>query len=89
MRITVRVSPGARATKVGGRYGDAEPPVLVVRVIARAVDGEANTATVRALSDAFGVPPSAVRIVSGQRARTKAVVVESADSDVLTALLRG
>jgi len=89
MRITIRVSPGAPATKVGGRYGDSEPPVLIVRVSARAVDGEANTATVRALSDAFGVSPSAVRIVSGQRARTKVVVVEPADPDVLTALLHG
>ena len=89
MRINVRVSPGVPATKVGGRYGDSEPPVLIVRVSARAVDGEANAATVRALSDAFGVSPGAVRIVSGQRARTKVVVVESADPDVLTALLRG
>jgi hypothetical protein len=87
MRILVRVSPGAPANKVGGRYGDSEPPVLIVRVAARAVDGKANAATVRALADALGVPPSLVRIVTGQRARTKVVEVESAKLDVIAALL--
>ena len=46
-------------------------------------------ATVRALNNALGVPPSAVRIVSGQRARTKVVVVEPAEPDALAALLQG
>jgi hypothetical protein len=72
---------------VGGRYGDSEPPVLIVRVAARAVDGKANAATVRALADALGVPRSLVRIVTGQRARTKVVEVESAKLDVIAALL--
>ena len=88
MRIVVRVSPGAPATKVGGRYGDSEPAVLIVRVAARAVDGKANAATVRALADALCVPHSLVRIVAGQRARTKVVEVESANPDVVAALLR-
>ncbi len=89
MRIVVRVSPGAPATKVGGRYGDSEPPVLIVRVTAPAVDGKANVATVRALAEAFGVSQSLVRIVTGERARTKVVQVESADPNIITALLRG
>jgi uncharacterized protein YggU (UPF0235/DUF167 family) len=88
MRIVVRVSPGAPSTKVGGRYGDSEPPVLIVRVAARAVDGKANAATVKALADALGVPRSLVRIVTGQRARTKVVEVEPAKPDVVAALLR-
>ena len=73
---------------MGGRYGDSEPPVLIVRVAARAVDGKANAATVRALADALGVSRSLVRIVTGQRSRTKVVEVESVDPDVVTALLR-
>jgi uncharacterized protein YggU (UPF0235/DUF167 family) len=89
MRIVVRVSPRAPATKVGGRYGDSEPPVLIVRVAAPAVDGKANAATVRALADALGVPHGLVRIVTGERARTKVVEVESANPDVVAALLRG
>ncbi len=89
MRIVVRVSPRAPATKVGGRYGDSEPPVLIVRVTAPAVDGKANAATVRALAEALGVSQSLVRIVTGDRARTKVVQVESADPNIITALLRG
>ena len=87
MRIVVRVSPGAPSTKVGGRYGDAEPPVLIVRVAPQAVEGKANAATLRALADALGVRRSSVRIVTGERARTKVVEVQSVDPDVLTALL--
>jgi hypothetical protein len=89
MRIFVRVSPGASATKVGGRYGDSEPPVLIVRVAARAVDGRANAATVRALADALGVSRGHVRIVTGLRTRIKVVQVEAADPDAVAALLRG
>jgi uncharacterized protein YggU (UPF0235/DUF167 family) len=89
MRIVVRVSPGAPTTKVGSRYGDSEPPVLIVRVTARAVDGKANIATVRALADALGVSHSLVRIVTGERARTKVVEVASADPDCVAVLLLG
>ena len=74
---------------MGGRYGDAEPPVLIVRVTARAIDGRANAATVKALADALGAPRRSVRIVTGEKARTKVVEVESADPDVVTALLLG
>jgi hypothetical protein len=89
MRIVVRVSPGAPTTKVGGRYGDSEPPILIVRVTARAVDGKANTATIRALADALGVSSRLVRIVNGERARTKVLEVASADPDVVATLLLG
>ena len=89
MRIVIRVSPGAPATKVGGRYGDSEPPVLIVRVTARAVDGKANSATIRALADALGVSRRLVRIVNGERARTKVVEVASPDVDVAVTLLLG
>lgn len=88
MRIVVRDSPGANETKVGGRYGDSEPPVLIVRVLARAVDGKANAATERALAEALGVPHRLVRIMTGERSRTKVVEVESADPEVVAALLR-
>ncbi len=87
MRVTVRVSPGSRRTEVGGRYGEAEPAVLVVRVSARAVDGKANGAVVAALADAFGVPTRDVRIVTGQRGRTKLLEIEGGDPERLAALV--
>ena len=72
---------------MGGRYGDSEPPVLIVRVSARAVYGKANAATISALANALGVSRSSVRIVTGERSRTKVVEVESVNPDVVTALI--
>lgn len=87
MRLSVHVHPNARATTVGGRYGDSEPPVLVVRVSAPADQGAANDATIVALAEAFGVPRRSVRIVAGRRARTKIVEVHGADERAVEALL--
>ncbi len=87
--MIVRVSPGSQMTTVGGRYGDAEPPVLVVRVAARAVEGKANDAVVRALADAFAVPRGGIRIVSGHTSRTKLVEVEGVGESTLRRLLEG
>jgi uncharacterized protein (TIGR00251 family) len=87
MKVTVRVSPGARATSVGGRYGDGQPPVLVVRVKARAVDGKANAAVVAAVAVAFGVAERQVRIVSGHRSRTKVLEIDGGEATTLAHLL--
>ena len=89
MRVTVRVHPGAPTEAVGGRYGDAEPPVLVVRVTARAVDGRANAAVLDALARAFGVARRDVGLSSGERSRTKVVDVDGGEPGVLAALLVG
>ena len=83
----MRVVPRASTTKVGGRYGDADPAVLIVRVRAPAVDGAANVALVAALANSLELPPSAVRIVSGRRSRTKLVEVQGVDRPSLVALL--
>jgi uncharacterized protein (TIGR00251 family) len=87
IRVGVRVVPRARRTEVGGRYGDAEPAVLLVRVTAPAVDGKANEATIATVAEAFNLPRGNIRIVSGQRSRTKILEIAGADQDVLAALL--
>ncbi len=71
MRVTVRVRSGAARGRVGGRWGEAD--VLAVAVTARAVDGAATEAVLRAVAEAFGVPPRSVRLVTGATARTKVV----------------
>jgi uncharacterized protein YggU (UPF0235/DUF167 family) len=83
VRITVRVRPGASRTRVGGRYGEPpdRQPALVVAVNARAVDGAANAAVVAAVAKAFGVRPAQVRLISGERARTKVVELRPAPPD--------
>ena len=85
--MTVRVYPAAKRPSVGGRYGAAEPPVLVVRVAAPAADGKANEAVLDAMASAFRVPRRNARLISGARNRTKVVEIEGADPGMLTALL--
>jgi len=46
-----------------------------VRVTARAVEGAANRALIKAVADALGVRRSAVSLVAGQRSREKLVEV--------------
>ena len=66
MRIAVRAHPGASRERVEWA-GDT----LHVWVTARAVDGAANRALVRAVARGLGVRPSAVTLVAGERARDK------------------
>ena len=77
MRIAIRVRPGASRTAVGGDHDGA----LVVRVSARAVDGRATEAALRALSEALGVRRSALSLVTGATSRTKVVEVEAPGLD--------
>jgi uncharacterized protein len=83
VRITVRVRPGSAHPGVGGEHDGA----LVVRVSARAVDGQATAAALAALARAFGVRRAAVTLVAGAASRTKIVDVEGADADELRELL--
>ena len=81
--VTVRVMPRAASGVIGGERDGA----LIVRVTAAPVGGAANTAVVRILAKALGVPPSEVRIVRGATARTKVVSVPAAAEDALARLL--
>jgi uncharacterized protein len=83
VRVTIRVKPGASRTSVGGEHDSA----LVVRVGARAVEGQATEAALSAVAKAFGVRRRAVTLVTGATSRTKIVDVDGADPAVLAALL--
>ena len=83
VRITVRVRPGSSRPGVGGEHDGA----LVVRVSARAVDGQATAAALDAVAAAFGVRRRAVTLVAGTTSRTKVVEVAGADPAVLGRLL--
>jgi uncharacterized protein len=68
---------------VGGDHDGA----LIVRVSARAVDGQATAAALTAVAAAFGVRPYAVTLVSGETSRKKIVDVTGADRAALDKLL--
>jgi len=85
VRITLWVRPGSARPGVGGERSGA----LVVRVSARAVDGQATEAALAAVAGAFGVRRRAVTLVAGASSRTKIVEVEGADAATLNCLLAG
>ncbi|GAA5168061.1 hypothetical protein GCM10023321_61620 [Pseudonocardia eucalypti] len=76
MKIAVRVRPGAKADRVGGRWDGPRGGALLVSVRARAVDGRANDAVVGSLAGAFELRRSDVAIVSGHRGRDKVVELD-------------
>lgn len=76
VRVAIRVRPGASRAGVGGVHGEA----LVVKVSARAVEGRATEAALRAVADAVGVRRRDVRLVAGATSRDKVVEI---DGDVI------
>jgi uncharacterized protein (TIGR00251 family) len=76
-RLRVRVVPGARATAVVGRHGDA----WKLRVTAAPERGKANEAVVRLLATRLGVSPRDVTVVSGTLTRDKVVEVRGVSAD--------
>ena len=67
--LSIHVQPRASRTEVAGLHGEA----IKIRVAAPPVDGAANDALIRFLSERLGVSRSAVAIVSGATSRTKRV----------------
>lgn len=71
-RITVKVQPRAKVTRVAGRVENA----YRLQVAAPPVDGKANEACVAFFADVAGVAKSRVRIISGLTGRMKVVEIE-------------
>jgi uncharacterized protein YggU (UPF0235/DUF167 family) len=67
----VQVTPRAN----GNRAGPYRDGVLAVRVSRPPADGEANRAVIRLLASTLGVPPSAIVLLAGARARRKRFAV--------------
>lgn len=67
-RLALRVTPGARTETV--ELGDG---VLLVKVRAKAKDGEANAAVLALLAEALGLATSRLRMLRGATGRDKVV----------------
>ena len=67
-RLALRVTPGARTE--GFEIGDG---TLLVKVRAKAKDGEANEAVLALLAEALGVATSRLRMLRGATGRDKLV----------------
>jgi uncharacterized protein len=79
-----RVTPRSSLNAIAG----VRDGVLLVRVTAPPVEGKANGAVVALLSEALGVPPTAVQVVRGAAARTKRVSVPRAAEAALQRLAK-
>ena len=77
--LPVRVVPRAsRSALAGVRQG-----ALVVRLTAPPVEGAANRALVKFLAKALGIAGGRVQVVSGQRSRSKRVLLEGLEASAV------
>lgn len=85
VRFSVHIQPRASRNEIAGFRGEA----LKVRVTAPAIEGAANAALIEFLADRLGVGRTAVRIVTGQHARSKLVEVTGIDAERVRRLVAG
>jgi uncharacterized protein (TIGR00251 family) len=81
--LMVRVQPRASKDEIAGEMGGA----LKVRLRAPAVEDRANEALVEFLAVLLKTPRSAVRILSGERSRTKHIEIRGVTRQQILALL--
>jgi uncharacterized protein len=81
--LPVRVQPGASRDEVAGEMAGA----LKIRLRAPAVENRANEALGEFLAQLLKTPKSAVRILSGDRSRTKRIEIRGVTPPQIQALL--
>lgn len=75
--VNVRVKPGARHAKIEvGTAGE-----LIVKVMAKPVEGAANAAVIEALSDFFDIAKSRITLSSGPKSKLKRFAITLQGSD--------
>jgi uncharacterized protein (TIGR00251 family) len=82
--FAVRVTPLASRNTIEGEHAGA----LKVRLTAPPVEDRANDALRRLLAERLNVPASAVRIVAGEKSRTKRVAVAGVSKAKVLELFR-
>lgn len=84
-RITVKVQPRAKVTRVAGRLGLA----YRLQLAAPPVDGRANEECITFLAGMAGVAKSRVRILSGLTSRMKVVEIDGITQEEMERRLNG
>ncbi len=85
VHFSVRVQPRASRNAIGGEWQGA----LKVHLMAPPVDDRANDALRRLLAEYLEIPVAAVRILSGERSRTKHLEVWGASAERIRELAKG
>ncbi|MBS1169768.1 MAG: hypothetical protein H6R01_686 [Burkholderiaceae bacterium] len=73
IRLAVQLAPNAKKTEVLGVVEDA----LKLKLNAPPIDGKANDALIRFISDTLDVPKSAVNITHGTTSKRKLLEIRS------------
>lgn len=84
LRIAVRVQPRASRNRVAGRVGDA----IKIQLTAPPVEGAANEALIAFLAETVDLPRARIRVITGERSRSKIVDIEVEDPEALESRLR-
>jgi uncharacterized protein YggU (UPF0235/DUF167 family) len=85
--VAVRLTPNGSCDAIDGVKTLADGrPALMVRVRAVPANGEANTALIRLVAKAVGVPPRDVALVSGATGRLKRLLISGNGPTLLAAL---
>ncbi|MCZ2075108.1 MAG: DUF167 domain-containing protein [Bryobacterales bacterium] len=79
VRITVKVHPRAKRTRLVGLVGD----MYKIEVAAPPIEGRANEACVKFLADVLGIPKSAIRVASGTTGRVKLLDISGVSEEVI------
>jgi uncharacterized protein (TIGR00251 family) len=83
--LAVRAQPGAKKTAIAGVYGEGTTAQLKVAVQAPPLEGRANDALIVFLAKTFGLPKSAVALVSGELSRNKVFLLRGMTMALATA----
>ena len=75
VRVSVRVTPRAAATRIDGIRVDRDAAALKVAVTAPPADGRANAAVIKLLAKTWRLPPSSLSVSAGAAGRHKTVEV--------------
>jgi uncharacterized protein len=82
--LTLRVSPGARRSEVSGWTADEKGrPVLLVKLAAVPVDGEANKELVDFMAGLLGCAKGEISLLRGTTSRLKVLELPEAALELL------
>ena len=80
--LNIRVVPRASKTEIQGVLGN----MLKIRLQAPPVDGKANAALLKFLSDTLGIAKSSITLLSGETGRTKRALICGLDEAAIRKL---
>lgn len=77
--LSVRVTPKASKSGISGLIGEE----LKITLNAPPADGQANKELIKLLSKTFSIPKTQIKIISGQTARSKKILLINADEQTI------